>query len=130
MPWRDLPAAGGPWDAVYHRFRRWEAHGIWRKLGERLQTEDGHDALHLLIDAICLEEMGMHLRHATVHGYGYSRDCYAQSVSNKCLIPRLGALWSRLGVETHCMHRWPLPVASGQQPLLKYALRGEAYTYV
>jgi transposase len=75
-PWRDLPADFGPWDAVYHRLRCWEAHGIWRKLWERLQTEDCHDALPLLIDATIAEEMVMHLRHATVHGY--SRDCSSQ----------------------------------------------------
>jgi len=51
MPWRDLPADFGHWDAVYNRFRRWEARGIWRQLWERLQAEDCHEALHLFIDA-------------------------------------------------------------------------------
>jgi transposase len=51
MPWRDLPAEFGHWDAVYNRFRRWEARGIWRKLWKRLQTEECHEALHLFIDA-------------------------------------------------------------------------------
>jgi transposase len=50
-PWRDLPADFGHWDAVYNRFRRWEARGIWRQLWERLQTEDCRVALHLFIDA-------------------------------------------------------------------------------
>ena len=67
LPWRDLPEAFGRWDAVYNRFRRWEVRGIWRRLWERLQTEDCHDALPLLIDATIAEEMVMHLRHATVH---------------------------------------------------------------
>jgi transposase len=39
-PWRDLPADFGHWDAVYNRFRRWEARGIWRRLWECLQAED------------------------------------------------------------------------------------------
>jgi transposase len=51
MPWRDLPAEFGHWDAVYNRFRRWEARGIWRKLWERLQAEECREALHLFIDA-------------------------------------------------------------------------------
>jgi putative transposase len=50
-PWRDLPAEFGHWDAVYNRFRRWEARGIWRELWVRLQAEDCQDALHLFIDA-------------------------------------------------------------------------------
>jgi putative transposase len=32
-PLRDLPEAFGHWDAVYNRFRRWEARGIWRSSG-------------------------------------------------------------------------------------------------
>ena len=27
VPWRDLPAEFGAWDAVYHRFRRWVTSG-------------------------------------------------------------------------------------------------------
>jgi transposase len=50
-PWRDLPAEFGHWDAVYNRFRRWEARGLWRQLWEHLQAEEYQDALHLFIDA-------------------------------------------------------------------------------
>ena len=50
-PWRDLPADFGQWDAVYNRFRRWEARGIWRRLWERLQVVDCRVALYLFIDA-------------------------------------------------------------------------------
>lgn len=32
IPWRDMPAEFGRWDAVYHRFRRWERRGVWRQL--------------------------------------------------------------------------------------------------
>ena len=32
-PWRDLPPELGYWHAVYMRFRRWEARGVWRRLG-------------------------------------------------------------------------------------------------
>jgi transposase len=51
MPWRALPTAFGHWDAVYKRFRRWEARGLWRKLWARLQAEVCHEALYLFIDA-------------------------------------------------------------------------------
>jgi transposase len=46
-----MPAEFGTWDAVYNRFRRWEARSLWRRLWERLQAEDCHVALHLFIDA-------------------------------------------------------------------------------
>jgi len=50
-PWRDLPEDFGHWDAVYNRFRRWEARGIWRRLWECLQVEHCPLARHLFIDA-------------------------------------------------------------------------------
>ena len=51
IPWRDLPAEFGHWDAVYNRFRRWERRGIWRRLWERLQGEDYPLTRHICIDA-------------------------------------------------------------------------------
>jgi len=51
IPWRDLPADFGQWDAVYHRFRRWEANGVWRKLWEDLQSDDCKLAKHIFIDS-------------------------------------------------------------------------------
>jgi transposase len=50
-PWRDLPEAFGRWDAVYNRFRRWERRGIWRRLWERLQTQESPLTRHLFSDA-------------------------------------------------------------------------------
>lgn len=38
-PWRDLPAAFGPWQSVYTRWRRWTACGLWDKLLRKLTRE-------------------------------------------------------------------------------------------
>ena len=51
IPWRDLPEDFGKWDAVYNRFRRWEARGAWSQLWQRLQEQDCQAATHLFIDA-------------------------------------------------------------------------------
>ena len=51
IPWRDLPADFGQWDAVYNRFRRWEANGVWRNLWEHLQSDDCKLAKHIFIDS-------------------------------------------------------------------------------
>ena len=51
LPWRDLPAEFGHWDAVYNRFRRWEARGIWRQLWACLQAEGCEVATHVFIDS-------------------------------------------------------------------------------
>jgi transposase len=50
-PWRDLPEAFGHWDAGSNRLRRWERRGLWRPLGERLQTDAGPLPRPLFIDA-------------------------------------------------------------------------------
>jgi putative transposase len=39
IPWRDLPAEFGAWDAVYNRFRRWVASGRLRRLFESLTAD-------------------------------------------------------------------------------------------
>jgi putative transposase len=51
IPWRDLPAQFGHWDAVYHRFRRWEHRGVWQKLWQTLQAEEFPVAKQLFIDS-------------------------------------------------------------------------------
>jgi transposase len=51
IPWRDMPREFGHWDAVYNRFRRWDARGLWRQLWERLQRDACQVALHLFIDS-------------------------------------------------------------------------------
>ena len=39
VPWRDLPAEFGRWDAVYNRFRRWVASGTLRRVFEALTAD-------------------------------------------------------------------------------------------
>jgi transposase len=51
VPWRDLPGEFGHWDAVYHRFRRWEKRGVWRKLWEGLQQDRFKMAKQVFIDS-------------------------------------------------------------------------------
>ena len=36
-PWRDLPAAYGPWKTVYNRHRRWSADGTWGRVLRELR---------------------------------------------------------------------------------------------
>jgi len=50
-PWRDLPPELGLWIAVYMRFRRWEARGIWQRLWKNLQAEKFAQARELFIDS-------------------------------------------------------------------------------
>jgi len=50
-PWRDLPPKLGLWIAVYMRFRRWEARGVWQRLWQSLQTDHFAGARHLFIDS-------------------------------------------------------------------------------
>src|SRR5687768_10912302 len=37
-PWRDVPAAFGPWRTVYSRFRRWQQAGVWERVLANVHT--------------------------------------------------------------------------------------------
>jgi transposase len=37
-PWRDVPAAYGPWQRVYGLFRRWQRDGTWARVLTALQA--------------------------------------------------------------------------------------------
>jgi transposase len=50
-PWRDLPPELGYWHAVYMKFRRWEARGVWQRLWKSLQAEGFSQARSLFIDS-------------------------------------------------------------------------------
>jgi transposase len=52
VPWRDLPAEFGRWDAVYNRFRRWVASGGLRRLFEAMTADPAFGAARrVLIDS-------------------------------------------------------------------------------
>src|SRR4051794_29505180 len=50
-PWRDLPAELGYWHAVYMRYRRWTARGVWERLWKGLQVEPFAQARELFLDS-------------------------------------------------------------------------------
>ena len=54
-PWRELPSELWYWHAVYMRFQRWEARGIWKKLWQTLQSDHYAGARHLFIDSTSLK---------------------------------------------------------------------------
>jgi putative transposase len=51
IPWRDLPDAFGHWDAVYNRFRRWEARNLWKRLWHHMQQNGCALATQVFIDS-------------------------------------------------------------------------------
>ena len=52
IPWRDLPAEFGSWDAVYNRFRRWIHSGSLAKLFELLTDYPEFDEVkRVLVDS-------------------------------------------------------------------------------
>ena len=52
VPWRDLPAEFGSWDAVYNRLRRWVYSGSLQALFELLTADpDLGEVRRVLIDA-------------------------------------------------------------------------------
>lgn len=50
-PWRDLPRCFGRWDAVYERFRRWQARGNWAAIWRELQATAAAGAKTLFVDS-------------------------------------------------------------------------------
>lgn len=50
-PWRDLPPPPDYWHAVYMRFRRWEARGVWLRLWKNLQAEPFSGARGVRLDS-------------------------------------------------------------------------------
>jgi transposase len=52
IPWRDLPAEFGAWDAVYNRFRRWVSSGALERLFQAMTAEPRFgEVRRVLIDA-------------------------------------------------------------------------------
>ena len=70
-PWRDLPGEFGNWNAVYHRFRRWEKGGLWERLWQRFQTLDDEQLHEFFIDSTIVR--------AHQHAAGASKKRWATS---------------------------------------------------
>ena len=70
-PWRDLPDEFGNWNAVYHRFRRWEKGGLWERLWHRFQNIDDDQLSELFIDSTVVR--------AHQHAAGASKKRWATS---------------------------------------------------
>jgi transposase len=100
LPWRDLPAEFGHWDAVYNRFRRWEARGIWRQLWAHLQTEVCEAASHVFVDSTIVR------RHQHAAG------------GRKKTVGRRHRLWAALGADSPPTFT---PVVSMRRPVLPWS---------
>jgi putative transposase len=48
LPWRDLPADFGDWNAVYQRFKRWRLAGVFERLFADLPREHPLDEVRRL----------------------------------------------------------------------------------
>jgi transposase len=81
IPWRDLPDDFGNWDAVYNRFRRWEARQLWKRLWQHMQHTGCQLAKQVFIDSTIMR--------AHQHAAGARK----KTVVNK---PRL---WAALGAD-------------------------------
>jgi transposase len=93
IPWRDLPAEFGSWDAVYHRFRRWVSSGSLAALFERLTADPVFgDVRRVFIDSTIIrahqhaagarrraKRIGAD-RSATAEGLGRSRGGFSTKV--------------------------------------------------
>jgi transposase len=93
IPWRDLPAEFGRWDAVYHRFRRWVASGSLAALFHRLTADPVFgDVRRVFIDSTIIrahphaagarrraKRIGA-ARSATAQGLGRSRGGFGTKV--------------------------------------------------
>jgi putative transposase len=92
IPWRDVPADFGHWDAVYHRFRRWEARDIWKKLWQHMQQHGCELATQVFIDSTIMR--------AHQHAAGAQKKTEDQT-------PRL---WAALGADfpPSCMPPAPM----------------------
>jgi transposase len=39
-PWREMPAAYGPWQTIYGRYQRWRKAGLWAQIVQKLHQGD------------------------------------------------------------------------------------------
>ncbi|MFD6420828.1 transposase [Streptomyces sp. NPDC060198] len=81
VPWRDVPAAYGPWGRIHDLFRRWRRDGTWHRILTRLQSladAEGAVTWNLSVDStVCRAH-----RHAAGPG---SRATFRRSHRAACL---------------------------------------------
>ena len=87
-PWRDLPGEFGNWNAVYHRFRRWEKGGLWERLWHRFQNIDDDQLSELFIDPTVVR--------AHQHAAGASKKRWATSPGSGPPFATAGGLSTKL----------------------------------
>ena len=90
-PWRDLPEAFGDWNAVSHRFRRWETRTLWQRLWDRIHRSQNQRLQALFIDS------------TMVRAYQHAAGAPNKTAGNQ---PRL---WAALGVGCPPSCTWPAP---------------------
>jgi transposase len=92
LPWRDLPDDFGHWEAVYNRFRRWEARHLWKHLGPHVPQHGCKLAHQVFIDST--------IRRAHQHAAGARKNPVDQQ-------PRL---WAALGADFPPQYMPPAPM--------------------
>jgi len=106
-PWRDLPKFFGNWEAVYMRFRRWEANGTWRRLWELLRQPRFKKAKQIFIDSTSVRAH----RHAAgaskksggqeAQGLGRSRGGFSTKIHAGCIDESTSVAFALTGGQNH-----------------------------
>jgi len=120
-PWRDVPAAYGPWQSVYGLFRRWQRDGTWRQIVTDLQARA--DAAGLITWDVSVDST---ITRAHQHAAGARRDGLLGQIEPAGGVevePADHALGRSRGGWTTKVH---LACEQGQKPLATLLTAGQA----